>query len=64
MALLTMHGCKSISPYHVLTMYYLPYLQIGELLSYFDTDGDGVVTFAEATEALAIRADPNPSPSP
>ena len=53
MALLTMHGCKSISPYHVLTMYYLPYLQIGELLSYFDTDGDGVVTFAEATEALA-----------
>ena len=38
--------------YHALTMY-LPYLQIGELLSYFDTDGDGVVTFAEATEALA-----------
>ena len=31
----------------------VPCLQIDELLAYFDTDGDGVVTFAEATEALA-----------
>ena len=27
-------------------------LQIDELLAYFDTDGDGVVTFSEAMEAL------------